>query len=62
MANTSVASGNVQPGGTVSGGSTEGVLNGGAATQTVVLAGGIAFSATISSGGRSRPSPLTTSS
>ena len=59
MANTSVTSGNVQPGGTLSGGDTLYILNGGVATQTVVLAGGqqvvssggTAFSGTISSGG-----------
>ena len=59
MANTSVTSGNVQPGGTLSSGDTLYILDGGVATQTVVLAGGqqvvssggTAFSATISSGG-----------
>ena len=59
MASTSVTSGNVQPGGTLSSGDMLYILNGGTATQTVVLkggqeivsSGGTAFSGTISSGG-----------
>ncbi len=59
MASTSVTSGTVEPGGTVSSGDTLYVLSGGVATQTVVLAGGqqivssggVAFSGTIGSGG-----------